>query len=109
MYVPDKGDIVTLSFDPSTGREIMKRRPAFVVSRKMFNEHTGFAIVAPITSTSRNMKLEVVLPNNLSTQGAVLIHQVKSLDFSERDMEFLEKAPQTIIDEVTKLLKVVIS
>jgi mRNA interferase MazF/mRNA interferase ChpB len=86
MYVPDKGDIVTLSFDPSAGREIMKRRPAFVVSRKVFNEHTGFAIVAPITSTSRNMKLEVVLPNNLSTQGAVLIHQVKSLDFSERDM-----------------------
>ncbi|WP_228940222.1 MULTISPECIES: type II toxin-antitoxin system PemK/MazF family toxin [Photorhabdus] len=28
----------------------MKCRPAFVISRKMFNEHTGFAIVAPTTS-----------------------------------------------------------
>ena len=109
MYIPDKGDIVTLNFDPSAGREIMKRRPAFVVSRKMFNEHTGFAVVAPITSTSRNMKLEIVLPQSLSTQGAILIHQVKSLDFKERDMEFVEKASQAIADEVTKLLKVVIS
>lgn len=109
MYIPDKGDIVTLSFDPSAGREIMKRRPAFVISRKMFNEHTGFAVVAPITSINRNMKLEVVLSQSLSTQGTVLIHQVKSLDFSERDMVFVEKAPQTVIDEVTQLVKVIIS
>lgn len=109
MYIPDKGDIVTLNFDPSAGREIMKRRPALVVSRKMFNEHTGFAVVVPITSISRKMKLEVVLPHNLSTQGAVLIHQVKSIDFAERDMQFVEKAPQDVVGETTKLLKVVIS
>lgn len=109
MYIPDKGDIVTLNFDPSAGREIMKRRPAFVISRKVFNDHTGFAVVAPITGTNRNMKLEVVLPELMSTKGSVLIHQVKSLDFSERDMTFVESAPQAITDEITKLLKVIIS
>jgi mRNA interferase MazF/mRNA interferase ChpB len=109
MYIPDKGDIVTLNFDPSAGREIMKRRPAFVISRKIFNEHTGFAVVAPITSTSRNMKLEVLLPDSLSIQGSVLIHQVKSLDFDGRDMSFVEKAPQAITDEVTNMVKVIIS
>jgi mRNA interferase MazF/mRNA interferase ChpB len=56
MYIPSKGDIVSLNFDPSAGKEIMKRRPAFVISRKRFNEHTGFAIVAPITSAIRKMK-----------------------------------------------------
>ena len=50
-YVPDQGDIVWLDFNPSSGKEIMKRRPAFVISRKAFNNHTGLAIVAPITST----------------------------------------------------------
>ena len=64
MYIPDKGDIVFLNFDPSAGKEIMKRRPAFVISRKIFNEHTGFAVVAPITSKKRGMKLEVILPKN---------------------------------------------
>lgn len=109
MYIPDKGDIVTLDFDPSAGKEIMKRRPAFVISRKMFNEHTGFAVVAPITSTIRGMKLEVVLPESLSTQGAVLIHQVKSLDFSNRQIKFVERAPKQITDKVTELAKIIMS
>ena len=109
MYVPDKGDIVSLNFDPSSGKEIMKRRPAFVISRKMFNQHTGFAVVAPITSTVRGMKLEVVLPEKLSTQGAILIHQVKSLDFSNRQVKFIEKAPQATTDKATELTKVIIS
>ena len=108
MYIPDKGDIVSLNFDPSSGREIMKRRPAFVISREMFNEHTGFAIVAPITSTIRKMKLEVVLPDEYSTKGSVLIHQLKSLDFKERQIELIEKAEESTTQKVTELAKVII-
>jgi len=67
VYIPDKGDVVSLEFDPSAGKEIMKRRPAYVISLKLFNQHTGFAVVAPITNTIRNMQLEVVLPDKLST------------------------------------------
>ncbi len=29
-----------LDFDLGSGKEIMKRRPAFVISRRAFNEHT---------------------------------------------------------------------
>lgn len=108
MYIPDKGDIVWFNFDPSAGREIMKRRPAFVISRKMFNEHTGFAIVAPITSTVRGMKLEVVLPNGLETKGSILIHQMKSLDFENRELELIEKAPSVVTERVTELAKVIV-
>ncbi len=108
MYIPDKGDIVSLNFDPSTGKEIMKRRPALVISRKMFNEHTGFAVVAPITSTIRKMKLEVVLPEKTSTKGSVLIHQMKSLDYGGRNIKLIEKAPEHTVGEVTGLAKVII-
>ena len=108
MYIPDKGDIVSLDFDPSTGKEIMKRRPAFVISRKIFNEHTGFAVVAPITSSIRGMKLEVILPEEISTKGAVLIHQLKSLDFENRQMILIEKSPQVTVEKVTELAKVII-
>ena len=108
MYIPDKGDIVWFNFDPSTGTEIMKRRPAFVISREAFNEHTGFAIVAPITSTVRGMKLEVVLPEDVSTEGAVLIHQMKSLDFENRQVELIEKAPEAVVEKVTELATVII-
>lgn len=108
-YIPEKGDIVSLNFDPSAGQEIMKRRPAFVISRKQFNKHTGFAIVAPITSTSRGMKLEVVLPEQMSTQGAVLIHQLRSLDFKAREVKLIEHAPQEITAQVSKLAGIIIS
>jgi mRNA interferase MazF/mRNA interferase ChpB len=108
MYIPDKGDVVFLNFDPSAGKEIMKRRPAFVISRKLFNEHTGFALVAPITNTIRNMKLEVVLPDDSSTKGSVLIHQMKSLDFEDRNIELIETASEATIKMVTDLAKVIV-
>jgi len=108
MYIPDKGDIVSLNFDPSAGKEIMKRRPAFVVSRKIFNEHTGFAVVAPITSTIRKMKLEVVLPEEMATKGSVLIHQMKSLDFDNRQIKLIERAPKVIVGKVTEFAKAII-
>ena len=67
-----------------------------MISRKAFNEHTGFAIVAPITSTVRGIRLEVEL-EGVKTQGAVLIYQLKSLDFENRDIELIEQAqPATI-------------
>lgn len=109
MYVPDQGDIVFFSFDPSTGKEIMKRRPAFVVSKRIFNEHTGFAVVAPITSTIRNMQLEVVLPDALETAGSVLVHQLKSLDFADREAELIETAPTATTKKVLGLARAIIS
>ncbi len=109
MYVPDKGDIVSIDFDPSAGKEVMKRRPAYVISQKIFNEHTGFAIVAPITSTIRNMQLEVVLPDSLDTQGAILVHQMKSLDFENREISFIEKAPDAVLKKMAGLSRAIIS
>ena len=108
VYIPDKGDIVWFDFDPSAGRGIIKRRPAFVISRRAFNEHTGFAIVAPITSTVRGIQLEVVLPDELSTKGSVLIHQIKTLDFKSRQIEFIETAPANVTRQLTELAIIVI-
>ena len=108
LYIPQQGDIIWLSFDPSSGKEIMKRRPAYVISRKIFNEHTGLAIIAPITSTVRGIKLEVVLPDSLKTKGAVLVHQLKSLDFNEREVEFIEKMKQKEIEEIKVRAKLLI-
>ena len=97
------------SFDPSTGKEVMKRRPAVVISKKIFNEHTGFAVVAPVTSTIRNMRLEVILPSQLETKGAVMVHQMKSLDFGDRKASFVERLPVATIKEVLSLAQAIVS
>ncbi|MBT4519673.1 MAG: type II toxin-antitoxin system PemK/MazF family toxin [Halieaceae bacterium] len=107
MYTPDRGDIIWLDFEPSVGKEITKRRPAYVVSRKAFNEHTGFALVAPITSTVRNVRLEVVLEGT-ETEGAILSYQMKSFDFEQRQAVLIEKAPGAIIAAMTQILQVIV-
>jgi mRNA interferase MazF/mRNA interferase ChpB len=107
-YIPDQGDIIWLSLDPSSGKEIIKRRAAYVISRKLFNEHTGLALVAPISSMVRGIRLEVVLAESQTTRGAILIHQVKSLDFMECEAEFIERVSQVTVDQVKVLLKVIV-
>lgn len=109
MYVPDRGDIIQLSFDPSAGQEIMKRRPCVVLSRKAFNQHTGFALVAPITSKIRRIKLEVVLSAQMKTEGAALIHQIRSVDFQARHAKFIESSSEAFIKQVSTIAKVIIS
>lgn len=51
-YFPEKGDLVTVTFNPQSGHEQKGRRPAWVISNDLFNKHTGFALVCPITNTS---------------------------------------------------------
>lgn len=107
-YVPAQGDIVWLDFDPRSGKEIMKRQPAYVLSRESFNAHIGLAIVAPITSTIRGIKLEVVLPDGMQTTGSILVYQLKSLDIFQRNVEFIEKAPAAIVEQIKLLAGVII-
>ena len=107
MYIPDRGDIIWLDFEPSVGREITRRRPAYVISRRAFNKHTGFALVAPVTGTVRNVRLEVVLEGT-GTQGAILSYQIKSIDFVQRKATLIEKAPEAIVAAVTQIMQVIV-
>lgn len=107
-YIPEQGDIIWLNFDSSSGKEIMKMRPAFVISKQSFNEHAQMAIVAPITSTIRGIKLEVVLSGKLKTKGAILVYQLKSIDFIERKAKFIEKAPSSIVQEVSSIAQILV-
>ncbi|MGL9905513.1 MazF family toxin-antitoxin system, toxin component [Enterococcus sp. DIV0802c] len=92
-YIPKKGDIVWIDFDPSTGKEIQKRRPGLVVSRYEFNRKTMFAVICPITSTIQKLPTRYTLPEDLDTKGQVLISQLKSLDFKERKLKKLRIYP----------------
>ena len=72
-YIPQKGDLITLSFDPQSGHEQKGRRPALVVSNDLFNRHTGLALVCPITNTNRKVPFHVAVPNDTSITGFVMV------------------------------------
>lgn len=105
-YIPDKGDFITLSFDPQSGHEQKGRRPAIVVSNYLFNKTTGLAIVCPITNTNRKIPFHLAVPSTSSLTGFVMVEQVKSVDFKSRQTNFVEESPQDLIDDIIALIDV---
>lgn len=107
-YIPEKGDFITLTFDPQSGHEQKGRRPALVISNFLFNRATGLAIVCPVTNTNRNIPFHLPVPGNSSLTGFVMVEQVKSADYSARKARFVEKAPSELIEDVIALVEVCI-
>ena len=103
-YVPLKGDLITLTFDPQSGHEQRGRRPAFVVSNDLFNKHTGLCIACPITNTGRDYPFHVAIPAGEGVAGVVIVEQVKSIDFRSRKARRLGKASTEMLDEVLSIL-----
>lgn len=106
-YIPDQGDIVFIDFDPSVGREIQKRRPALVMSKRMVNQQSRFAFVCPITSTRRGNNSEVDI-QGVRIQGVALSLQLKSMDFHRRNIEFVEKASDEAVEQMSLLLQALV-
>ena len=99
-FVPERGDLVWLDFDPQAGREQAGRRPALVLSPKSYNSKTSLAVICPITSKVKGHPFEVVLPAGRIT-GAVLSDQVASLDWVVRRAEKVTKVSDDVLAEVT--------
>jgi mRNA interferase MazF len=100
VYIPDRGDIVFLNFDPTKGHEQRGHRPALVLSPLSYNRKTSLALFMPITNKQKGYPFEVVLPAELKTQGVVLADQIKCLDWQDRGIEFVEVAPESLIETV---------
>jgi len=99
-YIPDKGDIIWLDFNPQTGREQAGFRPALVLTPREYNRKTSLAVLCPITSHSKGYPFEVALPLKLPVQGVVLVDHLKNLDWNQRRAEFKGRVPSTIMAEV---------
>jgi mRNA interferase MazF len=106
-YVPRAGDIIWLDFDPQTGREQAKRRPALVVTEENFNRASGLAVVCPLTR--RRKPYPFALPAVVGrVEGSVLVDQIKSLDWSVRKATFHSKASSQLLSKTRKYLEVLL-
>ncbi len=99
-YIPKRGDVVWISFNPQAGHEQAGRRPAIVLSPKAYNRKVGLAIFCPITNQAKGYPFEVSLPEGVGVTGVILSDQVKSLDWRIRKAERKETLPEEVIDEV---------
>ncbi len=99
-----QGDIIMLDFQPQASGEQSGRRPAIVVSNDFFNGLSNMAIVCPITSTTSNFPLNVLLDEQTMTQGSILCQHVKSLDLKIRHASYIERLPEELFKEVKEII-----
>ncbi|HRZ30650.1 MAG TPA: endoribonuclease MazF [Candidatus Paceibacterota bacterium] len=103
-FVPERGDIIWLNFNPQTGHEQRGRRPALVVSPAIYNEKTGLALVCPITSQKKGYPFEVPLGSS-KVKGVVLADQIKSVDWQERRAKLVSRGNEVVFEKIRGLLR----
>jgi mRNA interferase MazF len=108
-YVPARGDLVWLEFDPRSGHEQAGRRPALVVSHTAYNRKVGLALFCPITSQEKGYPFEVALPAGPGVRGVVLSDQVKSLDWRARRAALIARAPAAVLAQVTARISALVA
>jgi mRNA interferase MazF len=104
-YIPDRGDIVWVTFSPTIGHEQSGKRPGLILSSREFNKKTNLAFIVPISSKEQSYKTEIIWRGKKIT-GTILAYKIKTIDWKSRKVEFSERIDQ---DTLTKVQSIVIS
>ncbi|MGG6267402.1 type II toxin-antitoxin system PemK/MazF family toxin [Leptolyngbya sp. AN03gr2] len=104
-YIPDRGDIIYVDFNPTIGREQKGLRPGFVLSPRSYSKKTSLALVMPITKHQKGYAFEVLLPDGLSTYGVILTDQIKCIDWKGRKVQFIESVSEETVEEVQEKIR----
>jgi len=90
-YIPKQGDIAYVDFNPTKGHEQKGLCPCIVISNNTFNIHTKMVIVCPITSNEKKFPTHYLLKNTKKIHGSVLCEHIRSIDYEERKIKYIEK------------------
>jgi mRNA interferase MazF len=84
MEYPKKGEIYLVSFDPTIGHEVKKKRPALILSNNIHNQYSPLVTVAPLSSnTNKVYPFEVYVSKKstgLNENSKIMIVQLRSID-----------------------------
>ena len=110
--IPQRGDILELSLDPTQGREIRGARPVLVLSASAFNQASGLLLVAPITQGGHAARANgfsvTLMGTGLRTQGIVLCDQTRTVDARARTFKRIEKAPEGLVQEALDAVRAIL-
>ena len=112
-WIPDRGEIIWINYNPQSGREMRDMHPMLVLSPKKFNERTGIVIGLPMTTAEYNdtNPFAVKFQGPKKITSYVLAHQPKSFDWRQRNAKIhpWKKAPQEVLTTVCELLNQIIT
>jgi mRNA interferase MazF len=108
-YIPERGDVIWLDFQPQAGHGQGGRRPAVVLSPQAYNGRVGLALLCPVTKQTKGYPFEVELPPGLEVSGVVLADQIKNLDWQARRADFICRLPAQVTKDIFAKLAVLIA
>ncbi len=109
---PDLGDVIHLSFDPASGREMKGGHFCVVLTPKSFNERFGLAWTCPITTgkqeAARGLTAVTLMDTGLKVSGMVLCHQIKALDWAARKAQRVDRLKGPVLDQILDVCTAII-
>lgn len=112
LIIPKRGEIYLVNFDPATGAEIKKTRPALILQNDIANRYSSVTIVAAITSFSnkddKTYPTEVFIDGSeggLDNDSIVLLNQIRTID-KQRLMKKLGVLKEKTIIQIDKAIQV---
>jgi mRNA interferase MazF len=97
----DAGDLVWVDFGPAFGHEQAGRRPALVISPRIYNEKSSLILVCPITRNRDAWAFKVeIQAGKHPIQGAILADQVRCIDPAARFTRRAGRVGAEIIEKV---------
>jgi len=113
QYHPSRGDVIHLNFSPAAGQEFALNHFAVVISSLAFNKATGLCIVLPATTKFHpdkklyDTQLMVKMPKlkSLNEEGWVYTHQIKTVDYRERNATFKTKIDDDNLDFLIDIME----
>jgi mRNA interferase MazF len=103
--IPDRCDVILLSFDPTFGHEQTGFRPAIVLSPEIYNKASGLCLVCPITTSVKGYPFEVPLAGAQKTSGVALADQVRSIDWQARKIKIVDRISITSLATILAKIK----
>ena len=103
-YIPKRGDIVYLDFNPTKGHEQSGFRPALVLSSDTFNNFTKMVIVCPVSTNTKEFPTHYLLKDTKKIKGSVLCEHLRSIDYETRNLKYVEKCSEEDYDNIIYLI-----
>jgi len=104
-FVPERGDVVKMNFDPRSGHEQSGWRPAVVVSPGAYNRASRVGLFCPITSRAKGYPFEVRLSEDAGVAGVILVDQIRCLDWRARNAKLVGRASDSVVREILARLE----
>lgn len=107
LYVPNRGDVICLDFEPTKGNEIGKYRPSLILSDQSYNLKTGYVICCPVSTSIRGGPGEVPL-EKLDKPSVVVTGFIQTVSWKARRPKYIYTVgPDTLRDVYLRLLPII--